>query len=65
MAFSLPILAVPYGMISNESYKDKKQRIIAIEDGFIPNELLQQKMKSIYSYYSRYIAGIKLCGKRY
>ncbi|WP_305844537.1 ATP-binding protein [Photobacterium leiognathi] len=47
MAFSLPILAVPYGMISNESYKDKKQRIIAIEDGFIPNELLQQKDEKV------------------
>ncbi|WP_318512457.1 ATP-binding protein [Photobacterium leiognathi] len=47
MVFSQPILAVPYGMISNESYKDKKQRIIAIEDGFIPNELLQQKDEKV------------------
>ncbi|WP_305372300.1 transporter substrate-binding domain-containing protein [Photobacterium leiognathi] len=45
MVFSQPILAVPYGMISNKSYKDreKEKKIIAIEDGFMPNDLLQQK----------------------
>ncbi|WP_318436368.1 ATP-binding protein [Photobacterium leiognathi] len=49
MVFSQPILAVPYGMISNDSYKDreKEKKIIAIEDGFMPNDLLQQKDERI------------------
>lgn len=34
-------------MISNKSYSNKEQKIIAIEDGFLSNELLQQKSDNI------------------